>query len=306
MNSKPTVLITGISGVLGTKIANAVLDKGEMNVRGLVRSPSNDKLNDLKARGVEFVAGDLFDSESLPKACEGVETIISAVKGNISKATGIYREDIVLSGQLNLLEAAIKSGVKRFVPSDYSVDYFNLDLGDNYNLDFRKKFAELLKQSGMDHTFILNGAFTDGQLQYAGLFDFDQGTFSYWGDGNQPCDFTTYDDTAKYVAEVIADPEMVNQALKVAGDVLTMKQLLAAYEAVTGKKLEEKQLGSTDDLQAVIATAQETAKTPMDYVFLQYHWAMVTGKGKLDELHNDRYPQISPTSIQQFIASMEV
>jgi len=41
---------------------------------------------------------------------------------------------------------------------------------------------------------------------------------------------------------------MVNSALKVAGDVLTMKQLLATFEEVKGKKLVEKRLGSVDDL----------------------------------------------------------
>jgi hypothetical protein len=44
----------------------------------------------------------------------------------------------VLSGQLNLLEAAITISVKRFFPSDYSVEYFKLG-GDNYNLDLQLK-----------------------------------------------------------------------------------------------------------------------------------------------------------------------
>lgn len=306
MNSKPTVLIAGITGELGNKIAAAILDKGLMNIKGLVRSHrSNDlkkqQVDGLKARGVTFVEGDLFDSPSLTKACVGVDIIVSAVRGGLSQKTGVYREDIALSGQLNLLEAAITSGVKKFVPSDYSVDYFKLALGDNYNLDFRIKFAELLKQSDLEYTFILNGAFTEGQFSYAGLFDFDKGTFGYWGDGEQPCDFTTIDDTAKYTAEAIADPEMTNKALKVAGDVLTMKQLLATYEEVTGKKLEEKRLGSVDDLKAWIAKTKQTARSPFEYLMQQYHYAMVSGKGKLDELHNDRYQHIKPITVKQFI-----
>lgn len=56
-------------------------------------------------RGVEFVVGDLFDTESLSKACAGVEPIVSTVRRKISQE-GIYREDVVLSGQLNSLEAA--------------------------------------------------------------------------------------------------------------------------------------------------------------------------------------------------------
>lgn len=52
--AKPTVLVAGISGELGTKITNVILDKGEMQVRGLVGSDTN-KLNDSKAKGVEVV-----------------------------------------------------------------------------------------------------------------------------------------------------------------------------------------------------------------------------------------------------------
>lgn len=303
MDTKPTVLIAGITGSLGNKIATEILDKGVMNVKGLVRSDKKPQLDSLKARGVVLVEGDLFDPPSLTKACEGVDAIISAAKGGQSNKTGLYREDIVLSGQLNLLEAAMTSGVKHFVPSDYSVDYFKIDPGDNYNLDLRIKFAEILKQSGLDYTFILNGAFTEVQLSpFAKLFDFEAGTFSYWGDGDQPCDFTTYDDTAKYTAEAIADPEMVNKALKVAGDVLTMKQLLATYEEVTGKKLVEKRLGSIEELKAWIAKTKQNASSPFDYLPQQYHYTMVSGLGKLDELHNARYPHIKTTTVKQFIS----
>jgi len=42
MNSKPTVLVAGISSDLGSKIANAILDKGVMNIKGLVRSLHSD------------------------------------------------------------------------------------------------------------------------------------------------------------------------------------------------------------------------------------------------------------------------
>jgi len=46
----------------------------------------------------------------------------------------------------------------------------------------------------------------------------------------------------------VSDASLVNTALEVAGEVLTMKQLLAAYEEVTGKSFKKsKQLGSVED-----------------------------------------------------------
>jgi nucleoside-diphosphate-sugar epimerase len=305
MSSQSTVLIIGITGVLGGKIAAAILDKGGMQVKGLVRSLSPDrqqKLQNLTQRGVEWIEGDLFDAASLDRACKGIDIVVSAAKGNVSQKTGIYREDIILSGQLNLLEAALTNGITRFIPSDYSVDHSNLDLGDNYNLDLRKKFAEVIKPSGMNYTFIFNGAFPEVQLsRFGGLFDFDAQTFSYWGDGEQPCDFTTYDDTAKYVAEAIADPDLSNKSLKVAGDVLTMKQFLSVYQETTGKKLKEQQLGTVAELKAWIEKTKLTARSPFKYLMQQYHYTMVSSKGKLDRLDNDRYPHIHPTTVGQFI-----
>jgi len=35
------------------------------------------------------------------------------------------------------------------------------------------------------------------------MVDLENGVFEYWGDGETPLDFTTTDDTAKYVAEAV-------------------------------------------------------------------------------------------------------
>jgi len=299
MDSKPYVLIAGVTGMLGSKIASAILDKDAMQVKGLVRPNSatdarkKKHLDDLKARGMVIVEGDLLDPPSLQKACDGVNAVVSAVSGG---------EESALRGQLNLIQAASATSVKRFIPSDYSVDYFKLDLGDNYNLDFRIKVADALKKSGLEYTFILNGAFTEIQFTpFAKIFDFNQSTFSYWGDGEMPCDMTTIDDTAKYVAEAVADPAMANYTLKVVGDVLSIKELLATYEDVTGNKLQEKRLGSVEELRSWIAKTIPNASSPYEYLPEQYHLAMVSGKGKLDEIHNDRYPHIKPTTVAQYL-----
>jgi nucleoside-diphosphate-sugar epimerase len=305
--SKPTVLIAGITGSLGNKIATAILHKGEMQVKGLVRPGTlNDnikqqKLVNLTNLGVSFVEGSLSDLPSLEKACEGVEIIVSTVKG----VRADDESETILFGQINLMEAAKRNGVKRFVPSDYSVDYFKLDWTDNYNLDCRKLLAEKLMGSGLGYTLILNGAFTEVQLSPWGrLFDFAAGTFTYWGDGETPCDLTTMDDAAKYTAEAIADPAMENRAVKVAGDVLTMKQILAAYEETTGKKLIEQQSGSVEQLKLWIEQTRQKAQTHFEYLAEQYHYTLVSGKGKFDRLDNDRYPHIQPTTVRQFIATM--
>ena len=298
MASKPVVLVVGSTGMLGTKIISALLDKGATVVKAMVRPGSDSKqethqkIEQIKAQGAIIVEGDLMKPETLMPICEGVDVVVSAVGNN----------ETTVPGQKNLIDAAKAQGVKRFIPSDYSVDYRKVDYGDNDNLDKRKEVLSYLQQSGLEYTLILNGAFMDNVgTPYMPQFNFDEGTFEYWGDGETPLDFTTTDDTAKYVAEAVSDPNLVNTALEVAGEVLTMKQLLAAYEEATGKKLQEKQLGSVEDLKAWIEQKKPSADSPVEYVPQQYEYTMVSGKGKLDNIQNSRYPNIKPLTVRQYL-----
>ncbi len=293
--AKPTVLIIGVTGMLGNQIASAILDKGVMTVKALVRSNNSkqDKLKPLQQRGMTSVEGNLLDMPSLLEACENVDAIVSAVSGS---------EEMAVTGQLNLIEAAAAKKVRRMIPSDYSVDYRKLDWGDNYNLDMRKKVFSALESSQIDYTLILNGCFTDILFgSFANVFDFAAGTFSYWGDGNTPFDTTTTNDTAKFIAEAIADPTMANKALEIAGDIITMKQLLETYQNVTGKTLIANQLGSVEDLTAWIEKTKAVATSPYEYLSQQYLFTMVSGKGKLDNIANSQYPHIALSSVAEYI-----
>jgi nucleoside-diphosphate-sugar epimerase len=297
MANKLTVLVAGATGMLGTKIVSALLDKGNLDVRAMVRSINNinpenrQKIEAMKAKGATIVEGDVMKLETLLPACAGVDVVVSAI-GN---------SEVTVPGQKNLIDAAKYQGVKRFIPSDYSVDYRKLDYGDNHNLDMRKEVFEYLQQSGLEHTLVLNGMFTE-YVTYMPMFDLKNQIFQYWGDGEMPMDFTTTDDTAKYVAEAVSDPALTNTALEVAGDTLTPKQLRATYEEATGSKLTEKSLGSIAQMQASIATKKASATSVEEYVYDQYLYAMESGKGKLDHIENDRYSNIKPMTVKQFLS----
>lgn len=135
MSTNLTVLVAGSTGMLGSKIVSALLKKGNIDVRAMVRS-SNDsnaenrqKIEAMKAKGAAIVEGDLMQPETLLPLCKGVDVVVSAVGNN----------EVTVPGQKHLIDAAKQQGVKRFIPSDYSVDYRKLDYGDNDNLDKRKE-----------------------------------------------------------------------------------------------------------------------------------------------------------------------
>jgi nucleoside-diphosphate-sugar epimerase len=91
----------------------------------MVRS-SNDsheekrqKIDERKAKGARLIEADLMKPETLLLACAEVDVIVSAVGNN----------EVSVLGQKNLIDAAKQQGVKRFIPSDYAVDYRQLSLG---------------------------------------------------------------------------------------------------------------------------------------------------------------------------------
>ncbi len=157
MATKPTVLVVGSTGMLGFKIVSALLDKGATRVRAMVRSRNDSnkenrkQIDEMLAKGAVIVEGGLMQPEMLLQICDGVDVVVSAVGNN----------QVTVPGQKNLIDAAKQQGIKRFIPSDYSVDYRKLDYGDNDNLDMRKQVFEYLQQSGLEYTLILNGAFMD-------------------------------------------------------------------------------------------------------------------------------------------------
>lgn len=77
-SSKPTVLITGVSGYLGSHCALVFLKDGSYNVRGTVRDTKNPK----KIEPLRKAFGALFDQLTLVEAdLENSQSIHDAIKG---------------------------------------------------------------------------------------------------------------------------------------------------------------------------------------------------------------------------------
>lgn len=300
-SSKLTVLLVGATGELGYEIAKVVLKKRNIELKILLSvedeySSWGKKLFKQFSLNSIFVEGQLSDRISLLNACMGVDIVISTVQGS---------KDNLLTGQLNLIEAAVSQGVRRIIPSDYSMDYRKLEYGDNYSLDIRKMIFSVLEASRINYTLILSGVATELLFSpFFNIFDFNAGTFSYWGDGENLFDTTTLKDTAKYVVEAMVDPDMANAALEVAGTVLSMKELCATYELVKGKTLVQRCLGSMKDLKKEISQRKACASSPNDYLAEQYLLSMLLEKGKFDNLQNSRYPKIKPSTISQYIQKL--
>jgi dihydroflavonol-4-reductase len=106
-------LVTGATGFVGSHVVRCLVARGEP-VRALVRDGSRrDLLADLP---VDPVVGDLRDASSLLRACHGVRRVFHVAADYRLWAPDpreIYESNV--TGTRNLLEAASRAGVERFV-----------------------------------------------------------------------------------------------------------------------------------------------------------------------------------------------
>lgn len=124
-------LVTGGAGFIGSNLCEAILKLG-YNVKCL------DNISTGKRKNVEmfqndsnysFIEGDITDFNTCLSACKGVDFVLNqAAWGSVPRSIEmpIYYEKVNISGTLNMMEAAKRNGVKKFVYASSSSVY-----GDN-------------------------------------------------------------------------------------------------------------------------------------------------------------------------------
>jgi nucleoside-diphosphate-sugar epimerase len=295
-----TIVVAGATGNLGGRIAKALLERGA-SVRALVRpGAARDKLERLEQLGVTITNVDFRSASQVALACSGAACVVSALAG---------LRDVIVEAQTVLLDAAVKAGVPRFIPSDYSIDFTKLPPGENRNLDLRREFHKRLDKASIRATTIFNGAFADMLTGQMPLILFKLRLVLYWGNADQRMDFTTIDDTAAFTASAALDPS-TPRFLRIAGDQLSARELTAVVSEVTGKEFRLFRAGGLGRLGTLIKVARTFAPGEKElypaWQGMQYMRNMFDGRAKLEPLDNDRYPGIHWTTARDVLSARQV
>ncbi|MBT8397283.1 MAG: SDR family oxidoreductase [Gemmatimonadetes bacterium] len=153
------VLVAGATGYLGSFVAKEFKSRGYF-VRALARAPK--KLDPIRNSLDEIVQGEITRPETLEGVCEGMDIVFSSV-GITKQKDGLTFKDVDYLGNLHLLEAAKRAGVKKFV-------YVSVFGGPGLlHLDIVKAhedFVATLKASGMDHTVVRPTGFFSDMEEY--------------------------------------------------------------------------------------------------------------------------------------------
>ncbi len=215
--AQPTIVLAGAAADLGTRIAKALVARGAA-VRALVRvEVSAGDRDRLTGMGAIVAPAAVSDIGSVAAACAGAACVVSALNG---------LHDVIVDRQGVLLDGAVKAGVPRFISSDYSADFTKTRPGDNRNFDLRREFMARADRAPIKVTSILSGAFMDMLGAEMPIVQPRIHRVLYWGDVNQPLDFTTKNDVAAYVAAAALD-DTAPRILRIAGDTLSARDIAA-------------------------------------------------------------------------------
>lgn len=283
MEKSKKIVIAGVTGQLGGRIARILLNQN-IAVTALVRSETQATQVRSDFPGSEVRVVDYGTGAGLTDAVSGARCIISALSGLSS---------VILDAQTRLAEAAITAGVERFVPSDFSVDYRGLERdGTNRNLDLRRVFQRRLDDMPLQSSSVLNGAFLDMLTGQMPIILFGLRRVFCVGDPDQPYDFTTIDDTARYTAAVALD-DRAPRWLRIAGEQISPRNLADLLSDITGKKfglLGPISLKTFDRMIRLtkLTTSTSNALYP-PWQGMQYLRDMSSGAVAMHTLDNDRY-----------------
>lgn len=140
--------------------------------------------------------------------------------------------------QIPLIEAAMKAGVRRYLPSEFCANIGNPKAASLPVYHSKLAIHEAIKQQARDHphftyTLIRNGPFLDWSMAYGFFFSLDGGSTPFYDGGDRPFSTTTLATIGRAVVEVLRHSEETrNRAVFVQDLVTTQRKMLAIAQKV--------------------------------------------------------------------------
>ncbi|GAB1200785.1 hypothetical protein APSETT444_010164 [Aspergillus pseudonomiae] len=219
------IVLVGASGAIGKIILGGLIASSSFNITVLSRKESKASF----PAGITVHKSDFSDAD-LEAAFKGQDAVISAVGAT------------AFGEQKKVVDAAIRSGVQRFIPSEFSSNSQNeavLKLAPFFGQ--KKELIEYLKtkqSDGLSWTAIATSGLLDWGLENGFLeFNVANRTATIWDGGNQSFTLTNKKQLGQAVVSVLQHPqETRNKYFYIASVETTQNEILAALEEATGAK----------------------------------------------------------------------
>lgn len=231
MAALKNVVVVGASKAgqvhLGAYIVEALKTDPQFNITVVSRQSSTAELPD----GVQVIKiDDAYPPEDLEKAFAGQDAVVMANGFQLMGQEGKF------------VDAAIKAGVKRFIPSEFGSNTSNPKTIAIFPMAAGKvKLVESLKakeSTGLTWTAIATNIFTDVGIAtgFMGI-DIKEHKATVWDDGNHKFSSTPRENVAKGVLGVLRNPEITaNKHVYISSFEISLNDIVSTLEKAQGVK----------------------------------------------------------------------
>jgi NAD(P)H dehydrogenase (quinone) len=257
--TRQTLLVTGASGQLGSRVVELLLEKNATGVIAATRAP--EKLLPLARRGALVRKADFDDPASLETAFQGVDRLLLISTDAIGRRVGQHK---------NAIDAAKKAKVKHIV-------YTSLINPENSPAIFAPEHVvteKMLRDSGIGHTILRNNIYTDMLLMKLPQA-ISSGTLAALAGGGG-VGYVTREDCARAAAAALAASGPDSRTYEITGpDVISYERLAHIASEIWGKTVAYTAIAPAALRQALPSLHAELLVS-LEYTIAQGRLAVVT------------------------------
>ena len=224
------------------------------------------EIDALRSLGIDMVPADLVNDsiDQLAEVFARFDTVIGCAGMVAGRET-----------PMKLATAALKSGVKRYFPWQFGVDFEAIGRGSPQDLfDAQLDVREALRaQDKTEWVIISTGLFTSFLFEPSfDVVDFENDTVNALGSLETSVTLTTPDDIGKLTAEIVFfEPRFRNEIVYLSGDTVAYGQVAGILERVLGRPFKT-------NVWTVPYLMQELEKDPTHHI-KKYRAVFAQGKG---------------------------
>ncbi len=224
------LLVTGATGYIGGRLIPRLVEAG-YDVACMARDPS--RLEGREWDNVEIRKGDVFDTESLRTALDGVDVAYYLIHSMSKNVDGFERQDRVAAS--NFAEAARDAGVKRII---YLGGLGAADHKLSPHLASRQEVGNVLRESGLPVT-----EFRAAVVVGSGSVSFEMIRYltervpvmvaPRWV--STRCQPIAVSNVLEYLIQCLRNPRSEGRVIEIGGpDVMTYGEMMLGYAKVRG------------------------------------------------------------------------
>ncbi len=230
MANEDAVLVVGGTGDLGGRVVEALLARGK-RVRALVRQSTD--ASRLESRGVAVARGDLTDAASLDRALEGASAVVTSAAGYTGRKKGDSLRSVDDAGNRNLVDAARRTGVPRFV----FTSILTADKAPDVPHFWQKKLIEdYLEANGVPFVSLRPGAFLGGNSAKFFAKSLPKGKLMAFAPPDARFTWIHPDDVARCLALAVDDERALGRKIDLGADrPITTRELAAKVGDALGR-----------------------------------------------------------------------